>query len=141
MTVCSRREAHALAAREDLHAFSLVVMDIRDPAQNAACSTRMACQLLQEWTTALPLLPFVCIVPVSQQHAFLKIRADILRVVTIPVVPPTLVEAIASSLPRRAQRSKGFSARFDSEELSDRRHLAKSTTSDGGYPRLFPSLP
>ena len=123
MTVGSRREAYTLAAREDLHAFSLVIMDIKDPAQNAACSTRMACQLLQEWTTAWPLLPFVCIVPASQQHAFLKIRADILRFVTMPVVLPALVEAIAASLPRHTQRVRGFSTPFDLEEMSDRRHL------------------
>lgn len=123
VTVATGHEAHALAAREDLRAFSLVVMDITEPTQDAPCPTRMAGQLLQEWTAASPLLPFVCIVPVSQQHALLKIRADILRVVTLPVVLPALAEAIASSLPRRVQRARGFSVPVELEEMSDNRRF------------------
>jgi hypothetical protein len=72
---------------------------------------------------AFTLLSFVCIVPASKQHAFLKIRTGILRFVTIPVVLPALVEAIASSLPRIVQRARGFSAPVDPEEMSDSRRL------------------
>lgn len=118
--VASGHEARALAAQEDLRAFSLVVMDTTDSVQDAPYPTQMACQLVQEWTAASPLLPFVCIVPASQQHALLRIRADILRCVTIPVALPTLVEVIESSLPRPAQRARGsLAAPFDPEEMSD----------------------
>jgi DNA-binding NtrC family response regulator len=123
VTVASEHEARTLAAREGLRAFSLVVMDTTAPAQDASWLTRMACQLLQEWTAASPLLPFVCIVPASQQHALLRIRADILRFVTIPVALPALVEVIESSLPRTTQRARDVSAPFDSEETSDHGHL------------------
>ena len=123
VTVASGHEARALAAREGLCAFSLVVIDTTAPAQDAPCLTRMARQLLQEWTAASPLLPFVCIVPASQQHALLRIRADILRFVTIPVALPALVEVIASSLPRADHRARGLSAPFDPEETFDSEHL------------------
>jgi hypothetical protein len=119
LTVVSGHEAHVLAAREGLHALALVVMALTAPTQDASCPTRMACQLLQEWTAASPLLPFVCIVPASQQYALLRIRADILRVVTTPVALPTLIKVIASSLPRASDSS----AAHDPEAMSERGHL------------------
>lgn len=120
ITVASGHEAHALAAREDLRALALVVMALAAPNQDASRPTRAACQLLQEWTTASPLLPFVCIVPASQQYAFLRIRADILRVINIPVALPTLIKIIASSLPRTSARARGRSAIRDPETIANR---------------------
>jgi CheY-like chemotaxis protein len=120
ITVASGHEAHALAARDDLRALALVVIALTAPNQDASRPTRAACQLLQEWTTASPLLPFVCIVPASQQYAFLRIRADILRVVSIPVALPTLITIIASSLPCTSPRARGRSAIRDPETIANR---------------------
>lgn len=81
VAAASWHDAHAIAAQENLRAFSLVVIDTADPAQEALYPTRMACRLLQAWTAASPLLPFLCLGPASQKHALLRIRADIVRFV------------------------------------------------------------
>lgn len=137
MTVVSGHEARAFAARDGLHGLSLVVMALTAPNQDASCTARMACQLLQEWTAASPLLPFVCIVPASQQSALLRIRADILRVVTIPVALPILTKVIVSSLPRTSLRASGGSAARDPEDMPQRAHRNGKSHGvhpvDGGY--------
>ena len=84
VTAKSGQEGSAIAAERGLHDFALVVIDTADPGQNTLCLSRMAGQLLQEWTAASPSLPFVFVGPESQKPALRRIRADIVCFVTPP---------------------------------------------------------
>jgi CheY-like chemotaxis protein len=106
----SGQEGCAIAAARGLHDFALVVIDTADPGQNTLYPSRMACQLLQEWTAAAPLLPFVFVGPESQKRALRRIRADIVCFVTPPFNLRTVRQAIESCLPRPAWQARGFSA-------------------------------
>jgi CheY-like chemotaxis protein len=105
----SGQEANAIAAERGLHAFALIVIDTAEPGREHLSQPRMARHLFQEWTAALPLLPFVWIGPVSQKSAVLRIRADIVRYVPTPVSLPALREAIASCLLKYSPMARNFS--------------------------------
>lgn len=118
VTATSGQEASAIVAARGLHDWALVVIDTVASGQDKLSQPRMARQLLQEWTAASPLLPFVFIGPVVQKHALLRIRADIVRFVATPFGLHGLIEAIESCLPRTTPRVQNFSAPFYQEGTS-----------------------
>ena len=115
LTATSGQEGRAVVAQRGLHDFALIVIETVEPGWKNRFQPRMARHLLQEWTAASPLLPFVFIGPGSQKHALLRIRADIVRYVPTPVGRSALREAITSCFPKHSPLARDGSVSFFKE--------------------------
>jgi hypothetical protein len=107
----TRQGAEAIISLWGWPRLGLVIIDTAALGEHEWDQKRVACCILEEWTTIHPTLPFLFLGTVLQKHAILLIRADIVRVLVKPLRLDELVDVVDhlcleqrcsnASLPRR----------------------------------------
>jgi DNA-binding NtrC family response regulator len=93
--------AEAIIHQWGLSTFGLVIIDTAALGKYEMEQKRVACRLLEEWTTAHPALPFLFLGTVLQKHAIYPIRADIVRVLVKPFRLDELVNVVDDLYPEQ----------------------------------------
>jgi DNA-binding NtrC family response regulator len=93
--------AEAIINLWGLSMFGLVIIDTAALGEYEMDQKRVACRILEEWTTAHPALPFLFLGTVLQKHAIYPIRADIVRVLVKPFRLDELVDVVDDLYPEQ----------------------------------------
>ena len=99
--VSTLKAAEATLEHWALATCKLVIIDTAVLGMEETEQTRVACHLLEDWTTTYAMLPFLFLGTLLQKYALLAIRADIMRFVVKPFSLEELVDAIENVYPRQ----------------------------------------
>ena len=99
VTAATVDEAHALIAQSSRDAFTLAVIDTAALGASDQQQQRVARQLWQDWTTAYPRLPLVCVGTRPSSNAFLAHCTDISVFLEKPFGPRAFADIMRTFLP------------------------------------------